>query len=294
MEKVCKPFLKIIPVVIPIVLAGCSITLFFLYEAYAFKPSNDINSLSPDLSEGNSIHSSLPPTSNLNISELPSFDLPSLDTSPIGHTSLMPDVIGMYSNPDIGFQLDLPKDWKGKEIKFLVNSVFAAPPGVDLSELQVPGTFMIISGINQDAIDKLTSIVQRFSAPATPPSGADARGPEGFANPLDITSSYGNEFSCQRQPPSIVNINGIAAEEGLADCIDQQGRNVKTKTYSFVTQDDSIITLGFLSNLTSEYNENLPLFEESVRTIQVSNPGDITTSEIYKKLKQLESSQTVG
>jgi hypothetical protein len=293
MEKVCKPFLKIILVVIPIVLVGYSITLLFLYEPYGFKPSNDINSLSPDLSEGNLIPSSPPPTSNLNISELPSFDLPSFDTSPMDRSSLMPDVIGMYSNPDIGFQLDLPKDWKGKEIKFLVNTVFAAPPEVDLSELQVPGTFMIISGINQDAIDKLTSIVRRFSAPAAPPSGAEVQGPEGFANPLDITSSYGNEFSCQKQPPSIVNIKGIAAEEGLADCIDQQGRNVKTKTYSFVTKDESIITLGFLSNLTSEYNENLPLFEESVRTIQVSNPGDTVTSQIYNKLKQLESSQTI-
>jgi hypothetical protein len=55
----------------------------------------------------------------------------------------------MYSNPDIGFQLDLPKDWKGKEIKFLINTLFAAHPEVDLSKLQVPGTFMIISGINQ-------------------------------------------------------------------------------------------------------------------------------------------------
>jgi hypothetical protein len=59
----------------------------------------------------------------------------------------------------------------------------------------------------------LTSIVQRFSALAAPPSRADVQGPEGFANPLDITSKYGNEFSCQRQPTSIVNINGIVAEE---------------------------------------------------------------------------------
>ncbi|HEU4824753.1 MAG TPA: hypothetical protein VFS97_15120 [Nitrososphaeraceae archaeon] len=57
-----------------------------------------------------------------------------------------------------------------------------------------------------------------------------------------------------------------------------------------------IIVLAFSGNSTNEYNQYLPVFEESVKTIKISKPGDIATSELYKKHKELETqtNQTIG
>src|ERR687897_3521378 len=69
-------------------------------------------------------------------------------------SSFMTDVNGTYTNPDIGFQIDLPTGWKGKEINFLIKSVFAAPGEINLLELegedfQDLATFMTILGIDE-------------------------------------------------------------------------------------------------------------------------------------------------
>ena len=47
-----------------------------------------------------------------NFSELPETDLPPGLAPPIN----IPDINGTYVNPDVGFQVDLPEDWNGKEI----------------------------------------------------------------------------------------------------------------------------------------------------------------------------------
>jgi hypothetical protein len=80
------------------------------------------------------------------------------------------------------------------------------------------------------------------------------------------------------------------------ECKDEDGADLKAKAYAFAAQDDSLIVIGFLSNSTSSYNQYLPLFEESVKTIKISQPGDIATSQTYKKAKELEAqtNQTLG
>jgi hypothetical protein len=116
-------------------------------------------------------------------------------------------------------------------------------------------------------------------------------------SPLDIASSHGNNISCNNLPSQSVSINGIKAEQISQECIDEEGgANLKGKGYAFATKDDSLIVIGFLSNSTDSYNQYLPLFEESVKTIKISQPGDIATSQIYKKAKELEAqtNQTIG
>lgn len=76
-------------------------------------------------------------------------------------------------------------------------------------------------------------------------------------------------------PASFVTINGINAEQRTVDCTDENGAIMKAKAYAFATDDDSIIVLALTSNSTHEYNQYLPLFEESVKTIKISKPGDI-------------------
>jgi len=217
----------------------------------------------------------------------------------------MTDVNGTYMNPDIGFQIDLPTGWKGKEINFLINSVFAAPGEINLLELegedfQEPATFMTILGIDERTFD----MIEGFSELST--LGQEGVGEEETLlqgnDPLNTTTTpFGNThvLSCTFSQPSFVTINGINAEERLGECIgeDGGGTNPKTKSYAFATQNNSLIVVGFYSNSTSTYDQNLPLFEESVKTINISRPADIAVSEIYnryKELVELQSSNQTG
>ena len=212
-------------------------------------------------------------------------------------SSFMTDVNGTYTNPDIGFQMDLPTGWKGKEINFLINTVFAAPGEINLElegeDFQEPAVFMTILGIDEGTFDMIEGFSE-LSALEEGGVGEEETLLQG-SDPLDTnTPTFGNTdlISCTFSQPSFVTVNGITAEERLSECIDEEGgTNPKTKSYAFATQNDSLIVAGFYSNSTSTYDQNLPLFEESVKTINISRPADIATSEIYNRYKELVGSQ---
>jgi hypothetical protein len=242
-----------------------------------------------------------------NFSEFPEFDeefSQSEEDLSSFLSSFMTEVNGTYMNPDIGFQIDLPAGWKGIEINFLINSVFAVPGETNLDlleegeDFQEPATFMTIQGIDQGSFNELESLVSELPALEGGGVGDEEGTPlQGSGNPLGTTATpFGdNAVSCSYSQPSFVTINGINAEERVAECIDEEGggelvggvTNLKTKSYTFATQDNSLIVLGFYGNSTSIYDQNLPLFEESVRTISISRPADIATSEIYNRYKEL-------
>jgi hypothetical protein len=266
------------------------------------------------------------PQPDLNFSEFPEFDdfSQSEDFASLP-SSFMTEVNGTYTNPNIGFQIDLPTGWKGIEINFLVNSVFAVPGETNLELLieqgtdsQEPATFMTIVGIDQQSFTMLESVVSQL--PALGRGGGSGGGQAGAvggeeegtslpqagssSDPLGTTTMtpFGdNAVSCTISQPSFVTINGINAEERLGECMDEGAGGVgagelgtnapKTKSYAFATQNNSLIVLGFFGNSTSTYDQNLPLFEESVRTISISQPADIATSEIYQRYKQFVEMQ---
>ena len=60
------------------------------------------------------------------------------------------DVNGTDMDSDIGYQIDLPKDWKGKESKFIMNMVFASPEEINLEDIEEPGTFIILFGLDKE------------------------------------------------------------------------------------------------------------------------------------------------
>jgi hypothetical protein len=257
--------------------------------------------------------SSLPAQQNVSVSEIP-----------------VSEVNGTYMNPDIGFQIDLPTGWKGLEINFLIKSVFAAPGDTNLLEslvFQESSTYMTILGIDQESFNMLESNVSQSPALGGQEAGdgVGGQGGEGAApggeeeeltsqpqgsssNPLGTNTTtamtpFGDStVSCTFSQPSFVTINGINAEESLGECSDggqggasgvgEVGTNApKTKSYTFATQDNSLIVVGFFGNSTITYDQNLPLFEESVRTISISRPADIANSEIYNRYKELVESQ---
>ena len=270
-------------------------------------PQSNESSLNPEFPQGfeRSPESdpSPPPTGlmqDLNFSELSEFDLNQLEKSTSSSSSsLMNDVNGTYINPDIGFQVDLPKDWKGKEIKFLINSVFAAPEEINLEDggFKELGSFMTILGINEGTFNMLADIGQ-LSGIVRGGGGIGEVGAERSSqgsDPLDIATAYGDGLSCKEEASSsFVTINGINAEQRSQECtgVGDGVTNPKTKSYAFSTQNNSLIVLGFFSNSTTSYNENLHLFEESVKTIKISKPTDIAASEVYKKYKELELQQS--
>jgi hypothetical protein len=237
--------------------------------------------------------------SNLNFSEFPELNNSSAQSEELSSlfSSFMTDVNGTYTNPDIGFQIDLPTGWKGKEINFLINSVFAAPGEINLElegeDFQEPATLMTILGIDEGTIN----MIEEFSElPAVEEGGVGEEETSlQDSDPLDTTTTpFGNTdaLSCTFSQPLFVIINGINAEERSAECIDEEGgTNPKTKSYAFATQNNSLIVVGFYSNSTSTYDQNLTLFEESVKTINISRPADIASSEIYNRYKELVESQ---
>jgi hypothetical protein len=222
-------------------------------------------------------------------------------------SSFMTEVNGTYMNPNIGFQIDLPTGWEGIEINFLINSVFAVPGGTNLElltegeDFQEPAAFMTILGIDQESFNELESLASESPALGGGEGGVGGEEEgtplQGSGNPLGTTTSpfADNAVSCTFSQPSFVTINGINAEERVAECIDEQEggelvggvTNLKTKSYAFATQDNSLIVVGFYGNSTSVYDQNLPLFEESIRTISISRPADIATSEIYNRYNEL-------
>ena len=241
--------------------------------------------------------------SNLNFSEFPELNNSTQSEEFASlFSSFMTDVNGTYTNPDIGFQIDLPTGWKGKEINFLIKSVFAAPGEINLLELegeyfQDLATFMTILGIDEGTFNMIEGF-SKLPALEEGVVGEEETLLQG-SDPLNTTTTpFGNTdvLSCTFSQPSFVIINGINAEERSGECIDEEGGgiNSKTKSYAFATQNNSLIVLGFYGNSTGAYDQNLPFFEESVKTINISRPADIAASEIYNRYKELVESQQLS
>ena len=84
----------------------------------------------------------------------------------------LPDVNGTYVNPEVGLQVDLPEGWNGKEISFLMDSVIAAPQGIDLEAVEEPGSVMIIQVIDKETFNELAGLAQSLGLEVENPSQA--------------------------------------------------------------------------------------------------------------------------
>lgn len=162
----------------------------------------------------------------------------------------------------------------------MMKTVFAAPKEINLEDIEESETFITISVLDQEYLDMLTDLTQ---LPSFERESRDEEGSLQGSDSFDKPTFYSDIDWCKDFYTSSFTINGISAEQLMADCTDEQGANTKTKVYAFATSDDSIILIGLYSNSTNEYNQYLPLFEESLKKIKISNPGDIAKSEIYKK-----------
>jgi hypothetical protein len=183
--------------------------------------------------------------------------------------SFITEVNGTYMNPNIGFQINLPTGWEGVEMVQETTNVIAAPAGSNpyLSSAPIEQVGMTIMALDQEGFSRLERLSQEAVA-------AGDVGEGGQAPPVFPPCTYSQ--------PSFVTINGINAEERVGECTGIG----ESKSYTFATQNNSLIVIGFAAN-SNIYDQNLPLFEESVRTISISQPADIATSEIYNRYTEL-------
>lgn len=188
-------------------------------------------------------------------------------------------VNGTYKNPDYGFEIAFPQEWIGTE--------FAGPFGkiVSMSPSELETSPDSLSAIGIMFIDNRDNTALAMISNLT--------------NPLGDTTSQGSdrieEPRCKSLSFSPVTINGIKGEEGTYSCANivpgtGQNASVKAKGFTFVTKDNSLILISFTGS-PDLYEKELPKFENTVRTVKIYNPGDLSTSETYKVYKKVLSQQ---
>lgn len=191
----------------------------------------------------------------------------------------MPAVTGTYTNNDTGFKITFPNNWTGIQIPLIQDMVMVSPEGIDVESVEEPGTAMTVNTVTEELYAMMEVPLDSNISNATS---------TGDAVPSNQTDGFLEEEaeSCEQQSlPSIVTINNAIAEESIYKCT-IEGKVYTTKAYAFATTDNSLIIVSFSGN-ESTYDAFLPEFENSVKTIEVSNPLDVTKSELYNKYKAL-------
>jgi hypothetical protein len=220
-----------------------------------------------------------------NSSNNPSLNLSSLITS------LVKPISGLYDNPSLGYRIELPPGWNGTEMNVLTQMVIAVPAGssslfkngLNPSDVEKNHTMMTIIGIDKKAFDTLKNIAQSML------SGAN------ISSMTNMFDQYKKDAKCDKTVAPVV-INGATGQQISYEC---QGPLFagKIRAYAFATKDDSLIQVSFFGNSNSGFDKYLPQFEDSIKTLKISNPIDIQSSQVfreYQKFAGLDNNQTAG
>ena len=189
-------------------------------------------------------------------------------------------VNGTYKNPDYGFEIAFPQGWVGTEFsgpfgKIVTTGPFQ--PGTNPNGLSAM-SIMFIDNRNNTALATISNLTNPLGT-ASQGSGSDSIGVP----------------RCKSLSFSPVTINGIKGEEGMYNCENimpgnGQNASVRAKGFTFATKDNSLILISYTGS-QNLYEKELSKFEDSVKTIKINNPGDISTSETYKVYKKALSEQ---
>ena len=219
-----------------------------------------------------------------NLSNNPLLNLSSLVTS------LVKPISGIYDNPSLGYRIELPPGWNGTEMNVLTQMVIAAPPdssslfknGLNPSGEEKNHTMMTIIGIDKKAFDTLKNIAQSMM------SGAN------ISSMTNMFDQYKKDAKCDKTVVPVV-INGATGQQISYEC---QGPLFagKIRAYAFATKDDSLIQVSFFGSSNSGFDKYLPQFEDSIKTLKISNPIDIQSSQIFQEYQKFAGldNQTTG
>ena len=225
------------------------------------------------------ISSSLPQTlaqdSDFNMSELAgnsTYDLTKL-------LSTFKPVNGSYSNPDQGFEITFPQGWEGTEILVPFGKVVSASPLAEALNATDMSKFSAMSIVFVD--NRNNTALSAISDLSNPADNATA----------SQDAKYIEAADCGSLVFSPVTLDGIKGEQVTYSCEDipiGAGSNTtaKTKGITFATNDDSLIFVSFSAS-PDIYDLDVPKFEQSLKTVKISNPGDILNSHTYQEYKKL-------
>ena len=189
-------------------------------------------------------------------------------------------VNGTYKNPDYGFEIAFPQGWVGTEFSGPFGKIVSTSPfqlGTNPNGLSAM-SIMFVDNKNNTALTTISNLTNPL-ATASQGSGSDSiEGPR-----------------CKSLSFSSVTINSIKGEEGTYTCENimpgnGQNASVMAKGVTFVTKDNSLILISYTGS-QNLYEKELAKFEDSVKTVKINNPGDISTSETYKVYKKALSQQ---
>jgi len=189
-------------------------------------------------------------------------------------------VNGTYKNPDYGFEIAFPQGWVGTEFSGPFGKIVSTSPfqlGTNTNDFSAM-SIMFVDNRNNTAFATISNLTNPLGT-ASQGSGSDS-----IEAPRCKSLSF-----------SPVTINGIKGEEGTYNCENimpgnGQNASVREKGFTFATKDNSLI-LNSYKGSQNLYEKELSKFEDSVMTVKINNPGDISTSETYKVYKKALSQQ---
>jgi hypothetical protein len=189
-------------------------------------------------------------------------------------------VNGTYKNPDYGFEIAFPQGWVGTEFSGPFGKIVSTGPfqlGTSPNGLSAM-SIMFVDNRNNTALATISNLTN----------------PLGTASQGSASGSIGVP-RCKSLSFSPVTINGIKGEEGTYNCENimpgnGQNASIRAKGFTFATKDNSLILISYTGS-QNLYEKELSKFEDSVMTVKISNPGDISTSETYKVYKNALSQQ---
>lgn len=182
---------------------------------------------------------------------------------------------GTYVNPNYGFEIIFPQGWKGTE--------FSDPSGnlasVSSSERKLGSTDfsgMIVKFLenrNNEAISTISNLTSPIGPSASEGVGAKCRGLS--FSPVTIGSIEGEQatYVCEIMNP-----------------ITGSNKSIHSLSSTFATKDDSLILISYYGS-KNQYDINLPKFEESLKSVKITNPGDISSSATYSVYKKVLTQQ---
>lgn len=190
-------------------------------------------------------------------------------------------VNGTYKNPGYGFEISFPQGWVGTEFLGPFGEIVSTSPfqlGANTTDFSAM-SIMFVDNRNNTALATISNLTNPLEATTSQSSGSD-----GIEAPR-----------CKLLSFTPVTINGIKGEEGMYNCENimlgtGENASIRAKSITFATKDNSLILISHTSS-QNLYEKELPKFEDSVKTVKIDNPGDVSTSETYKVYKQTLSQQ---
>jgi hypothetical protein len=224
--------------------------------------------------------SSIQPQTFAQVSEFNMSDLAGNSTSDL--TKLLASfkpVNGSYSNPDQGFEITFPQGWEGTEILVPFGKVVSASPLAEAVNATDMSKFSAMSIVFVD--NRNNTALSAISDLSNPADNAT----------VSQDAKYIEAADCGSLVFSPVTLGSIKGEQVTYSCEDipiETGSNTtaKTKGITFATNDDSLIFVSFSAS-PNVYDLDIPKFEQSLKTVKISNPGDILDSQTYQEYKKL-------